>query len=316
MKSIDQLREFFNNDLKSSLKAVEAKRLSIVYKVIAMVVVMAALLATIVYYMVKADWSIGWIFFVVLVLPVLTGALFYDMISNRDFYMDFKTEVIERILKFIDPSFTYISHKYIAPAQLVESRLFVHLPKKYKGDDYVSGIIGQNTKIEFSEVVARHKSVLQEANKQSSEWKLTFKGLYFVAQTDRSFAGHTFIIPAGESSDSLMQVHGHIPEKVDLGDDKFGTFFSVYSTNPAEARQLIKQPMIDRLVEFRSHRTNPVRISFVGNKINVAIWHEKDLFEPRIFKTLIDFSLIEEYYDDLYQAISVMEYVEGTKVAA
>jgi Protein of unknown function (DUF3137) len=316
MKSIDQLREFFNNDLKSSLKAVEAKRLGIVYKVSAMVFTFTGLLVALVYFMVQADWSIGWIFFAVLVIPVLTGALFYDMISNRDFYMDFKTQVIERILKFIDPSFTYISHKYIAPAQLVESKLFNHAPKKYKGDDYVSGIIGKSTKVEFSEVVARHKTVLHEGNKTSSEWKLTFKGLYFVAQTDRTFAGNTFIIPAGEQADSLLQAHGQVPEKVDMPDDKFNGFFTVYSTNPAEARSLIKQPMLDRLIEFRSHRTNPVRISFVANRINVAIWHEKDLFEPRIFKTLIDFSLIEEYYDDLYQAISVMEYIDGSKATA
>lgn len=315
MKTIDQLRDFFANELKADLKAVESKRLGIVYRVIAMVLIMTGLLVFLLYFMIKNDWSIGWIVFPVLVIPFLTGALFFDMISNRSFYNDFKTQVIERILKFIDPSFTYISHKYIQPSQLVDSKLFDHLPKKYKGDDYVSGIIGSGTKVEFSEVVARHKDISQASGKSGSEWRTTFKGLYFVAQTDRKFSGQTFVLPAGESTTTLWESSKMDLKQVDFPHAEFNNFFHVFSTDPAEAQALLKDSIRDRLVEFRSHRTNPVRLSFIGHKINVAISHEKDLFEPRIFKTLIDFKVMEEYYDDLFQAISVMESVEGTKGA-
>lgn len=315
MKSIDQLRDFFNTDLKADIQSVEGKRKGIVLKVIAWVVFMTALTISIVYFMLSSGWNIGWVVFVVLVLPVLTGALYFDLISNRDFYTDFKTRVIERILKFIDPSFTYISHKYIMPKQLVESKLFSHIPKKYKGDDYVQGIIGKNTKIEFSEVVARHKQVLQSGGKSTSDWKLTFKGLFFVAQVDRNFKGQTFVLPAGESVESLMTTHGNIPVELELGDQNFRNFFTVLTTDAEEAKKLISATLQQRLIDFRSHRTNPVRFSFVGNHINVAIWHEKDLFEPKIFSTLMNFGIVEEYYDDLYQAISVMEQIETSQSA-
>jgi hypothetical protein len=319
MKSIDQLRDFFNTDLKSDILSVEGKRKGIVFKVIAVVLFMTALLVLIVYTMLKAEMSIGWIVMVVLVLPVLTGALYFDLVSNRDFYTDFKTRVIERILKFIDPSFTYISHKYIQPKQLVESKLFSHIPKKYKGDDYVQGVIGKNTKLEFSEVVARHKNVVptgstgKSQSNSNSDWQLTFKGLFFVANVDRNFKGQTFVLPAGEGVESLMITQGHTPVPIEVGDQNFRNFFTVFTTDADEARRLISDVLQARLIEFRSHRTNPVRFSFVGSHINVAIWHEKDLFEPKIFSTLLNFGIIEEYYDDLYQAISVMEQIETSQ---
>jgi hypothetical protein len=311
MKTLDQLREFFNTDLRQEILQVEAKRRAIVFKVFAMVIVFLVLMTVVVYYMIKIEASIGWIVFVLFVLPVLAGVLFFEIIGNRDFYMDFKTRVIERIVKFIDPSFTYISHKYILPQQLAESKLFKYLPKKYKGDDYVVGVLGKSTKIEFSEVVARHKAKhMGPGGKQSSEWQITFKGLFFVAQVEKAFTGQTFVVAAGDSVDTLMHGSGALPTQVPIDDQGFNQYFTVYSTDHTEAKTMLTADVVQRLVDFRSNRENPVRFSFVGHRINVAVWHEKDLFEPEIFKTLLDFGIIQEYYDDLYQAISLMEQID------
>jgi hypothetical protein len=39
----------------------------------------------------------------------------------------------------------------------------------------------------------------------------------------------------------------------------------------------------------------------------VAIAFAKDLFEPRVFQTLIDFSQVVEYYQDLELVIGLVE---------
>ncbi len=312
MKTLDQLREFFNNDLRSEILQVEQKRRGIVLKVVLMVIIFLIVMVASLYQLIKMEASIGWIVFFLLVIPTLATVLFFEIIGNRDFYMDFKTRVIERIVKFIDPSFTYISHKFISPQQFVESKLFHDIPKKYKGDDYVVGVLGRNTKIEFSEVVARHKHkhVGPHNKNKGSDWQVTFKGLIFVAQVEMTFKGQTFVVPAGDSVDTLMHGSGALPVQVQIDDPGFNQYFTVYSTDAVEVKSMLTPDVIQRLVDFRSNRDNPVRFSFLGHKINVAVSHEKDLFEPEIFKTLLDFGIIQEYYDDLYQAISLMEQID------
>jgi hypothetical protein len=312
MKTIDQLREFYNTELQNEILAVEGKRKGIVSKITLVGVLLVATVIGSVYliYSFNAPPSpLAWSICVVLVLGVLGFIAFNEIRNNKDFYNDFKFQVIERIVKFIDPSFTYISHKFILPSQLVESRLFAKVPKKYKGDDYVFGMLGGNTKIEFSEVVAR------QPVPDSNKFENTFKGLFFVAQVDRPFSGSTFVVPTGDTAETLMLGNNIQVQAMQTGNSQFDSFFTVYTSDAAEAKALLSDDVQRRLVDFRSSRTNPVRFSFVGSRINVAVWHEKDLFEPEVFKTLLDFGIIEEYYDDLYQAISVVEQITSRKGA-
>lgn len=310
MKTVEQLKEYFNNDLMPEVLQVEQKRKMIVVRVILLGI---GLLAVLVLGYLGLDSnpdlnSVGWKGLFLLVVGVLGFVAYREILNNRDFYNDFKTNVIEKIVKFIDPSFTYISHKYIQPTQLVESKLFSHLPKKYKGDDYAVGVLGRNTKVEFSEVVARHRHRLDDNSK--GEWAVTFKGLFFVAQVERTFSGQTFVVASNHGVEALMAGSGAPPTQVASGNADFDNLFKIFSTNPGEAKTLISPEIQKHLIDFRAHRTNDVRFSFIGSKINVAVFHEKDLFEPEIFKTLVDFSIISEYYDDLYQAISVVESID------
>ncbi len=310
MKTVDQLKDYFNNDLMPEVLQVEGKRKGIVLRVVLLGIGLVAILVlgTLVLSSNPDLNTWGWKILYLLTVGGLGFIVYREILNNRDFYNDFKTNVIEKIVKFIDPSFTYISHKYIQPTQLVESKLFNHLPKKYKGDDYATGVLGRNTKVEFSEVVARHRHRLDDNSK--GDWTITFKGLFFVAHVEKTFSGQTFVIPAGHGVETLMAGSGAPPSQVPTGNGDFDNVFTVFSTNPAEAKTLVSPEVQKHLVQFRSHRNNDVRFSFIGSKINVAVFHEKDLFEPEIFKTLVDFSIIEEYYDDLYQAISVVESID------
>lgn len=310
MKTVDQLKDYFNNDLMPEILQVENKRKGIVLRIILLGVGLIVLLV-LGYLGLDSNPSLnswGWKTMFILTVGVLGFVAFNEIRNNRDFYNDFKTNVIEKIVKFIDPSFTYISHKYIQPTQLVESKLFAHLPKKYKGDDYAVGVLGRNTKVEFSEVVARHRHRLEEGSK--GDWTITFKGLFFVAQVEKTFSGQTFVIPKDHGVETLMAGSGAPPTAVASGNSDFDNLFNIFSTNPAEAKTLISPEIQRHLIDFRANRTNDVRFSFIGTKINVAVFHEKDLFEPEVFKTLVDFGIIEEYYDDLYQAISVVESID------
>ena len=48
-------------------------------------------------------------------------------------------------------------------------------------------------------------------------------------------------------------------------------------------------------------------MSFVGSKVFVAVSFTRNLFEPKLFRTLLDFGLIQEYFEDLQLAIGIVE---------
>ena len=50
-----------------------------------------------------------------------------------------------------------------------------------------------------------------------------------------------------------------------------------------------------------------IQLSFVSNRLYVAIPYAKDLFEPKLFGDIVDFKHIQEYYNDLNLVINLVE---------
>ena len=50
-----------------------------------------------------------------------------------------------------------------------------------------------------------------------------------------------------------------------------------------------------------------VFISFAHSRVHVAVPLQRDMFEPRIFGTLLDFAVVREYYLDLTLAAGIVE---------
>ncbi len=60
-------------------------------------------------------------------------------------------------------------------------------------------------------------------------------------------------------------------------------------------------------MHFKKKSQKPIYLSFVGSKVFVAVSYTKNLFEPKIFSTLLDFGPIREYYEDLQLAVGITE---------
>ncbi|MHC4388157.1 MAG: DUF3137 domain-containing protein, partial [Planctomycetota bacterium] len=59
--------------------------------------------------------------------------------------------------------------------------------------------------------------------------------------------------------------------------------------------------------DFKRKTNRPVYLSFVGSKVFVAVSYTKNLFEPRLFRTILDFELVQEYFEDLQLAIGIVD---------
>ncbi|MHC4587019.1 MAG: DUF3137 domain-containing protein, partial [Planctomycetota bacterium] len=72
-------------------------------------------------------------------------------------------------------------------------------------------------------------------------------------------------------------------------------------------RYILSTSLMERIVEFKKKTGRKIYLSFVGSKVFVAVSYTKSLFEPRLFRTLVDFESVREYFEDLQLTIGIVD---------
>jgi hypothetical protein len=243
-------------------------------------------------------------------VPVVTF-LYRFLVS--DYVHAFKINVIQRIVEYIDPGLTYYPNGHIPGWQVVASRIFSRHPDRIRGDDLVQGRMGV-TNIQFSEVhaEAKHESSSSSGGRRK-RWSTIFRGLFFVADFNKKFTGKTLVLPdsaehilggMGTFFQSLNHSRG---ELVKMEDPSFEKHFVVYGDDQIEARYVLSTSLMRRIVEFRKKTGRRICLSFVGSHVYVAIPYRRPLFEPRVFRSILGFKGVEQYFEDLQMFTGIVD---------
>jgi len=152
MKTVDELKTFYEQELLADLKELEQRRQGIFRGLgIALVVFLflgIVLIAVLFPVLKAAAFIVPSVMLVVLYL----GLCF--LFTSR-YKKDFKDRVIGRLIQFFDPGLRYFPSEKIPKSLFVHSGIFSTKPNRYKGDDLVRGKLGR-TEIEFSEILAQY----------------------------------------------------------------------------------------------------------------------------------------------------------------
>lgn len=239
----------------------------------------------------------------------LVGWFFYARSGFRD---EFKRQVVGEVVRFFSPELRYEPKNCVRRAQFEAGNLFRNRIDRYNGEDRVAGRLGQ-TDFEFSELHAEYKTTTSDKNGTKTTWHTIFKGLYFIADFNKDFHGHTVVLP-----DSLQSAFGFLGqalqklnfmrgELIKLEDPEFEKAFVVYGDDQIEARYILTPAMMRRMMELKQKVGGRVYFSFTGSQVHVAIPTSKDHFEPRLFTTLLNAGSIAEYYHDLQLITGIIE---------
>ena len=226
-----------------------------------------------------------------------------------------KRHVIGALARFVDPSLTYEAEGCITESQFKQSSLYSTSIDRYRGEDLVSGKIGA-TAIAFSEVHAEHRTTHTDGKgRTTTSWETIFRGLFVVADFNKNLRGMTLVLP-----DVAERLLGHLGqalqgalhvfqrgELVKLEDPEFERDFVVYADDQVEARYVLTPALMQRLVEFRRKADRPVRFSFVGTSVCIAIETGRNMFEPHISRSLLDRQMLLENLRDLAFAAGVVQ---------
>ncbi|NLE65435.1 MAG: DUF3137 domain-containing protein [Elusimicrobia bacterium] len=229
--------------------------------------------------------------------------------STRQFRGDFKADILTRIVHFISPGLSYNKDSGISQKEFEYSRLFLQGIDEYDREDQVQGRIGE-TRLRFSEVHAKY--VTHDSKGHRTEHTI-FRGLFFIADFNKNFPGRTYVL--ADTAENLLGGVGtwlqsqdrSRGELVKLEDPDFEKLFAVFSSDQVEARYILSTSFMARLVDFRKKAGRQISLAFLDNRIYVALAYSRDLFEPNVFRTLLDYSAIKSYFDDLTFVLSMVE---------
>ena len=240
-------------------------------------------------------------------------ALGYSYLTRR-YVKEFKSDVMSKMVKFIDEGLEFSKERHISEEQFIGSKIFLERPDRYRGEDCVFGTVGE-TAVEFSEVNAEYRTETKDSQGQRrTEWHTIFKGVFFVADFNKEFNGITLVLPDtaerlfGQVLGSMLQKHtpGR-PPLVKLEDPEFERHFAVYGDDQVVARYILSPSLMERMVAFKKSTGRDVFFSFVMSSVMAAIPDQRNLFEPRLFRTMLDYEELAGHFRNLELVIGIVD---------
>ncbi|THB74667.1 MAG: DUF3137 domain-containing protein [Gammaproteobacteria bacterium] len=298
-----QLYPFYQKELVPEIELLEQDRKKIVKKMTIVGVVLVALVIPCFFIFEEID---SMIFPVVIAAVIFAGLLHY---FSKDYACEFKENVLRKIVEYIDPNLVYTPTFCISEGQFQSSGIFRKGIDRYKGDDHVEGTIGA-TKIEFSEIHAEY--VTRDSKGRTSNHTI-FKGLFFIGDFNKHFKTDTYVLPdqaerfLGSIGGMLQGINKQYGELIKMEDPVFEKEFVVYGEDQIEARYILSPALMERITKFRKKSGQRISLSFKGSKVYIAIPFSKNLFEPSIFSTILDFKPVKEFFDDFALMIDIVE---------
>jgi len=291
MNDYKNFKEFYDIKLVPDLQELDKERKQVDRKVI-----IIGIIAVIIIIIIGRFRGNGTTYF-----QILAGIVAFIVISavSKNYRQNFKSKIISKIAGFVDESLVYTPEGMVPKEEFVNSAIFRKHCNEFRGEDHFHGKMGK-TAIEFSEIVAKNVTTTGTGSKRKEHRKTLFKGIFFVADFNKHFKTHTIVLPdtaekmLGKFGQNLQAMSGSRGELIRLEDPEFEKEFCVYADDQVEARYILSSSLMKRIVDFKRKWDTKVYLSFRDSKIYIAIKMNKNLFETRLFKSIVDYNFIEE----------------------
>ncbi len=131
-----------------------------------------------------------------------------------------------------------------------------------------------------------------------------FKGLFFTAKSNKFLYAPTIIKPKLLENDLNLL----FPRKqLIIEDPEFNSLFTVYSEDQVQARYILSASLMEKLVQFRKKANRNIYVSFVDDMIYVAVEYPEGIFEPNLFKSMLKFAPLREYFEAIQLMLGIIE---------
>ncbi|MEP7252634.1 MAG: DUF3137 domain-containing protein [Ginsengibacter sp.] len=222
---------------------------------------------------------------VAFLLLMFTGFTVHKYSAKKNVLRNnFKTSVINEIVSYLNPGAVYSPSKRMSTNDYKTSGLFNHVYNYIFGEDHITGIY-KGVKFYSSELQTSYNA--KGTNGRSVN---IFEGLFFAAPLNEIFTKATYVWPSEDNqlslslADEYFERYMALPKVYRINSDHaaFNKNFVAYTTSPSEARSILDDEMIERIVRFKTQIKRDVRFSFVSGICYVAIEIDENLLEPSV----------------------------------
>jgi Protein of unknown function (DUF3137) len=235
---------------------------------------------------------------------VLAVISYFKYIKKNDLYTDdYKESVIKEIINHISPGIIYEPDYCISEKEYKTSGLFRLYFDDFYGEDYMEGVYNN---------VSFHCSVLETKYEDTST---IFKGLFFVAKINSSLTGGTYVwswdyeqLPVSIMDEEYRLMPMSRVVRVHFSNQSFNKYFSVCSTLPYQAKQILTPERIHHMVSFKELLQANIAFSFVSGHCYVAIAaaEQEDLLDSQNYQP-DDKVELKKYY---YTVLTVLDIID------
>jgi hypothetical protein len=312
---MNQIIEGYQEELAPAIEKLEAFRLKqlgktkevrIYYFIPAVLTVIA----------IPIYWKVNPIMaFVVFAIAVAVGVQIATTAVSRpsdNYIADFKKQFFTIIAKAAFPKVSYKVDKSIALKLLLYSDLFKQEPTESEGNDYFKGETETGQKFQFSEL------------KTYKDGQAVFEGFFYEIEMPINFQSKVMVLPSkGKRSPKSVASLDQLSLKGLTADGdlvavanvypKFEKDFTVYSHSKEMAYHVLIPSIVEGIHEiYKTWKVKP-QLSFINNKVYVAIVAKQATFTPNIHESLLDnpnFALVIEQltmYFEVVKHLSIKE---------
>ncbi|MEM7599911.1 MAG: DUF3137 domain-containing protein [Verrucomicrobiota bacterium] len=247
----------------------------------------------------------------------VVGLILYQVkaasIGSR-FRSGYKKTVIPALLASIDPSLTHSAANGIPSSSFVESELFRTKPDRYSTEDLIEGHYGK-TFLQLAEVNAQQRQTTTDSKGRTSTRYVTFfDGLFLIADFHKHFHGRTFVFPdkAEKSFGGFARFFQKIGGRshtnlIQMDDPEFEHEFKVYATDQVEARYVLSNAMMRRILAMQKRFGKDVRLGFKQSCLMLAVPHHHPFLEPSTNLPATDEGQVVRMLNDIRYFLETIE---------
>lgn len=302
MRPIEEFRPYYNHTIYPELMRLESQRKRLLW-LMSLSILMC--IGVIIFQ------AITGIFFISIFLFIPIGFyISYLLYRIRKFKTDFKPKVVNLIIDFIDDKVSYGVMEYdpkgfVPKQKYVASGLFARTGKFYKGEDKISGKVG-DLDFEMSELEVKDLSKVESGIKE------IFRGIFLHAQIVNPIRGSLMILPRYHKQYLIKTIKsfnfagGNLVSNA-LNNDDFNRKYLTYATEDVLLMNVLSIEMQEAILDYSERTMKDLYVSFNNNNIYLAVREPKDILEPYIFQSNVDFELIRNFFEDIQILLSIVE---------
>lgn len=302
MRTDNEFKDFFDNKLINVLKPLEKKRIEGLKRKKQFLKYIAVIGVSVFVCLFFSQFSVYFILLAEILAIVfcfiVSFALDHKFKTNKSLKKDFKHKIIPEILSFLYSDFEFISNQKISKTVFEKSLLFPRKVNDVRGEDYMKFWIG-NASIMFCEstVFGRPPVFMQ------------FSGIFISATFNKYFKSKTFVFPEANTPFWRKIKYKTFGKKniVKLEDPEFEKEFIVLGENQVESRYILTPSLMSRILDYKRKLNCELSFSFVENRLYCIIPNYKDLFEPRLKASFLNYDFILESYQPVLLYTSLIE---------